>query len=173
MKRCFSAEKAFEMIMQPEFPSELQDLSSETEVSELSEEESDMEFEVESDPSTSSDAPPDSEEDTEDPAQPASEWTSKNGQIWVPSNTETTHYVPAARGLVPGPTRYAITRIHNMESSFDLFFTAEIFDIIVNMTNLQGRRSVANWTDVDVTDVRAWWGPLEKTSPSFHPNSCR
>lgn len=44
-----------------------------------------------------------------------------------------------------------------MESSFDLFFTPEIIDI-VNMTNLNGRRAVRNWRDIDDTDVRAYTG---------------
>ncbi len=70
----------------------------------------------------------------------------KNACAWanlVSPNTKTTYCIPAARGLVPGPTHHAITPVHNMESSIDLFFTAKIINIIVNTTNLHRRRSVA------------------------------
>ncbi|XP_059196338.1 piggyBac transposable element-derived protein 4-like [Centropristis striata] len=122
------------MVMQPLTTSELQDSSSEDSTL--------------------------SGEDTEDPAHLVSEWTSKNGQIWFPSNDATLRYVAPGRGLIPGPTNYATTRIHDVKSSFDLFFTAEIISIIVQMTNLQGRRSVANWSDVDATDIQAYIGLL-------------
>ncbi|XP_034060484.1 piggyBac transposable element-derived protein 4-like isoform X1 [Gymnodraco acuticeps] len=154
MKRRFSVEEARDMVMQPATSSELLDSSSESETT--SEEECDVEFVVESDPS-SSDPSAETAEETEDSG---SGWTSKNGEIWSPSNNDTLRYIPAARGLVPGPTRYAITIIDDVESSFNLFFTAEIISSIVDMTNLQGGRSVANWSDVDATDIRAYIGLL-------------
>ncbi|KAF0039235.1 hypothetical protein F2P81_007470 [Scophthalmus maximus] len=73
---------------------------------------------------------------------------------------ETTHNVPVARGLIPGPTRYAITWICNMESSFDLFFSPDIINIIVSIANLNGRRVLRNWSDVDDADLRAYIGLL-------------
>ena len=147
-------EEARDMVMQPATSSELLDSSSESETT--SEEECDVEFVVESDPS-SSDPSTVTAEETEDSG---SGWTSTNCEIWSPSNNDTLRYIPAARGLVPGPTRYAITRIDDVESSFNLFFTAEIISSIVDMTNLQGGCSVANWSDVDATDIRAYIGLL-------------
>ncbi|CAM4570235.1 unnamed protein product [Leuciscus chuanchicus] len=47
-----------------------------------------------------------------------------------------------------------------MDSVFNLFFTEEMIDLIVSMTNLHGRRTMSNWTGVDSTDIRAYMGLL-------------
>lgn len=73
-----------------------------SETSTSSEGESDVDF-VESDHSASSSSSPDlSTESGEDTNDPATEWTSKSGQVWFPTNAENTHYVPVARGSIPG-----------------------------------------------------------------------
>lgn len=67
------------------------------------------------------------------------EWTSKNRRIvWSPTNAETLRYVPAATGLIPGPTHYATARISDPQTSFALFLTDEIVLHIASMTNLHG-----------------------------------
>eukprot|EP00064_Thunnus_orientalis_P011091 superscaffoldBa00001567_g11121 len=94
-------------------------------------------------------------EEKEDPG-----WKSRNGQIvWSPSHAETLRYFPAT-ALTPGPTRYAIARISNVKSCFDLLITEEITQLLVDMTNLQGRRTVKDWKDVDATDLQAYMGLL-------------
>lgn len=62
--------------------------------------------------------------------------------------------------MIPGPTRYATSRIHDVVSSFHLFFTPDMIQIILDMTNLQRRRSVTGWIDVDATELRAYMGLL-------------
>ncbi|GLD56424.1 piggyBac transposable element-derived protein 4-like protein [Lates japonicus] len=57
---------------------------------------------------------------------------------------------------MPGPTRYAISRIQDVASSFDLFFTPDMIQLISKMTNLHGRHSVTGWSDVDVQEIRAY-----------------
>lgn len=158
MKRHFCVEEALEMAMQPLSASELQD-SSEEDTS--FDGESDTECSLESSTSVSaSDPSSESGEDTEDPAHPNSEWTAKNGQVWSPSHAETLRYIQAPTGMMPGPTRYAISRIHDVASSFDLFFTPDMIQLIVQMTNLHGRRSVSGWSDVDAQEIRAYMGLL-------------
>ncbi|KAL7400958.1 hypothetical protein ABVT39_020731 [Epinephelus coioides] len=96
----------------------------------------------------SSSSPASSTEGEEDTEDPGSGWIGKNGEEWCPTNMETTHFSLPARGVTPGPTHYAIVRVHNMESAFDLFFTEKMIDLLVNMTNLQGRRKMEDWTDI-------------------------
>lgn len=86
-------------------------------------------------------------------------WTSKNGLHWSPTNTETLRYVPA-KIPTPGPTRYTTARIVDPRSAFQLLFTEEIVNLIVERTNLQGRRSKTDWIDVDATDIEAYLGVL-------------
>nr|XP_033504757.1 piggyBac transposable element-derived protein 4-like [Epinephelus lanceolatus] len=99
-------------------------------------------------------------EDEEEPVEPESGWTGKNGEVWFPTNTETTHFTLPTRGVTPGPTCYAIVRVSNIESTFDLFFTEDMIELLVDMTNLQGRRALKSWTDVDAVDLRAYIGLL-------------
>lgn len=158
MKRHFSAEEALEMVTQPLSASELQDS---TEEDTSFDGESDMEWSLESSTSVSaSDPSSESGEDTEGPAHPNSEWTAKNGQVWFPSHAKTMRYIQAPTGMMPGPTRYAISRIHNVASSFDLFFTPDMIQLIEQMTNLHGRRSVSGWSDVDAQEIQAYMGLL-------------
>ncbi|XP_071058627.1 piggyBac transposable element-derived protein 4-like [Pseudochaenichthys georgianus] len=91
----------------------------------------------------------------------AAGWTSKNGKMfWSPTNTETLRYVPAARSLTPGPTHYAVARISDPASSFALLLTDDILQHIVSMTNLHGRRSIAEWRDMDTEELQAYVGLL-------------
>jgi len=105
-------------------------------------------------PPLSSSTPTSDEEDT------GFGWVGRNGEVWSPTNMETTIFSLPARGVTPGPTHYAVVRVDNIESAFDLFFTTAIIDLIVGMTNLNGCRSLKNWTDADSTELRACIGPL-------------
>lgn len=116
----------------------------------------DVEYQVESDSATSDE----SSENWEDTDETEVGWKSKSGQIWSPTHTETLRYHPAATGVLAGPTRYATARISTIKSSFDLFMTEEILQIVLDMTNLQGRRSVADWREVDATELQAYIGLL-------------
>lgn len=85
-------------------------------------------------------------------------WIAK-GIKWSPTHAETLRYVPAATGHT-GPTHYATARISDPQSSFSLFVTDEIMLHIASMTNLQGRRTIAYWRDVDTDELRAYVGLL-------------
>ncbi|XP_039471868.1 piggyBac transposable element-derived protein 4-like [Oreochromis aureus] len=85
----------------------------------------------------------------------------KNGKIsWSPTDAETFRYIPAATGLIPGPTRYATSRIVDPISSFALLLTDEIVQHIVSMTNLHGKRKIPGWRDIDAEEFRAYVGLL-------------
>ncbi|KAI5087140.1 dual specificity protein phosphatase 26 isoform X1, partial [Silurus meridionalis] len=143
-KRAFSPEEVLEEVMQPD-PSELQISSTDSSDSR----ESDADFKPASTPSTTS------EEDSEDPG---SGWIGRNGQVWSSNNGETAPFTQPARGVTAGPTRYAIARVGDIQSSFDLFFTSEMLDLIVSMTNIYGQRNDKDWIVVDSTDLKAYMG---------------
>lgn len=42
--------------------------------------------------------------------------------------------------MTPGPTRHATSRVDDIKSSFQLFLPESIEGIILDMTNLEGRR---------------------------------
>ncbi|XP_077385348.1 uncharacterized protein LOC144023587 [Festucalex cinctus] len=86
------------------------------------------------------------------------EWLSKNKQImWSSTHEVAGHYVPSPIPT-PGPTLYATARISSPESALDLFFTEAILQRILQMTNLQGRRSVTAWRVLTVEELRAYLG---------------
>ncbi|XP_045064895.1 piggyBac transposable element-derived protein 4-like [Coregonus clupeaformis] len=61
----------------------------------------------------------------------------------------------------PGPTRQAVGQARDILSTFRLFFTPEIEDIILEMTNLEGvRKCGGRWKAMDSTDLRAYVGLL-------------
>ncbi|CAM4556297.1 unnamed protein product [Leuciscus chuanchicus] len=84
--------------------SELQDVSSSpSDTTDSGESDPDLDVA----PSSSSLASTEGEEDSEDPG---SGWIGRNGEVWFSTNAETTPFLQPARGVTPGPTRYAITR---------------------------------------------------------------
>lgn len=82
-------------------------------------------------------------------------WTSKNGLHWSSTNAETLRFVPP-KIMTPGPRHYATARIMDPRSAFQLLFTEDMVKLIVDQTNLQGRRSETDWINVDATDVEAY-----------------
>ncbi|XP_042609958.1 piggyBac transposable element-derived protein 4-like, partial [Cyprinus carpio] len=92
-------------------------------------------------------------------------FTSKNGQVtWSttpPSQGPGRASAARVTKLTPGPTRYACSRVEDIKSSFLLFFPPSIQSILVEMTNLEGKRVYdADWRDVDWTDIEAFIGLL-------------
>ncbi|XP_041653753.1 piggyBac transposable element-derived protein 4-like [Cheilinus undulatus] len=160
MKRHFTCSEALEMVMQPDSSTKQEDSSDSP--PDTTSSDSDPDFVAPPSSSSPSSSTEDEEdtEDTEDTEDPGSGWVGKNGQVWFPTNTETTHFTQPARGLTPGPTHYAIVRVHNLESAFNLFFTTEMMDLIIKMTNLNGNRTAKSWTNVDSTELRAYFGLL-------------
>ena len=60
----------------------------------------------------------------------AGEWMSRHGKMmWFPTAEETLHYNPVLTGITPGPTLYAVARIRNFRSTFDLFITEDTIQL--------------------------------------------
>lgn len=94
------------------------------------------------------DSTEDGEEETSDPG---SEWSSKERQIsWSPSNAEMFRYTPAPA------IGFAVSWIG---ISLDLFITEDM-QLVMDMTNLQGRRTQANWREVDAAELQGFIGLL-------------
>ena len=68
----------------------------------------------------------------------------------------------AAQSTVPpGPTMYAMSRAVDQASTFHLFITPTVENIILKMTNWEGRRKYGDeWRGMDETDLRAYIGLL-------------
>uniref|UniRef100_A0A3Q3L0N4 Nucleolin n=1 Tax=Mastacembelus armatus TaxID=205130 RepID=A0A3Q3L0N4_9TELE len=63
--------------------------------------------------------------------------------------------------ITPGPTRYATSRVDDIKSSFQLFLPESIEGIIVEMTNLEGKRVFGDtWRKIDLVDLQAYIGLL-------------
>lgn len=154
MARHYNTEEALRMIMDPEDSS-----SSSAEDSGDDEEISTGEETEELESCSDSSGAQSSEIESGDTEEAPAGWISKNGLMWNPTNAETLHHVPAATGYT-GPTHYAAARICDPVSSFLIFVTDEIMLNIVSMTNLQGRRTIENWKDVDSDELRAYVGLL-------------
>ena len=95
---------------------------------------------------------------------PANTLPSKNGKVlWSVSPLEQQGRLSAANviKMVPGPTRYAVSYVQDIQSAFELFMTPSIEKTILQMTNLEGRRVYGDeWKDYDVTHLQAYIGLL-------------
>lgn len=60
----------------------------------------------------------------------------------------------------PGVTQYAVARIHDKRSTFDLFFTDAMKKSIVEYTNKNGQKSIRGWNDIDVFMLDGYIGLL-------------
>lgn len=63
--------------------------------------------------------------------------------------------------MTPGPTRFAVTRVSDIQSEFQLFISPPVERIILDMTNLEERRVFhQKWKPLDQTDLHAYIGIL-------------
>ncbi|CAJ1064647.1 uncharacterized protein LOC127447964 isoform X1 [Xyrichtys novacula] len=61
----------------------------------------------------------------------------------------------------PGPTEYSLVHARDIASAFFMFVTPSIERIILEMTNLEGRRKIGDgWKRMDAVDLRAYMGLL-------------
>lgn len=70
-------------------------------------------------------------------------WASKDGNIkWSKSPHQSRGRLSSSNviKMTPGPTRFAVTRVDDIQSAFQLFISPPIEKIILEMTNLEGRR---------------------------------
>lgn len=127
------------------------------------EEESCSEFEDHVENADSSDS---SSSESESAVVPAEGLFSKNGQIIYSETPFGSSCGRTSReniiNMMPGLTRYSSSRITDEEiSSFELFFPPPLIHIILNYTNIEGRRVFdKEWTDIDRSELFAFIGLL-------------
>uniref|UniRef100_A0A672L2B3 PiggyBac transposable element-derived protein domain-containing protein n=1 Tax=Sinocyclocheilus grahami TaxID=75366 RepID=A0A672L2B3_SINGR len=106
------------------------------------------------------------EEESEVTADTEAAYESKNRNIlWTPAPPppEQRERLPAHRiiKMTPGPTRLACANAEDIRSTFELFFPDDIKPILIEMTNLEGKRVFRDtWKDLDWTDLQAFFGLL-------------
>lgn len=105
-----------------------------------------------------------SEEEDLDEEAPVT-FTSRNREIlWSSSPPPQTQGRARAEEVLrqtPGPTRYACARVEYIRSAFKYFFTNSIQNILLEITNLEGRRVYGNeWNDIVLEEMQAFLGLL-------------
>ncbi|KAK7120985.1 hypothetical protein R3I94_020837 [Phoxinus phoxinus] len=105
------------------------------------------------------------EEEEEDPPEVEATYQSKNGNILWTSTTpsERRGRLPTHRviKMTPGPTRFACSNAKDIISTFELFFPDPIKKIMIEMSNLEGKRVFGKaWKSLDWTDLQAYFGLL-------------
>lgn len=57
--------------------------------------------------------------------------------------------------MTPGPTRYVTSHVDDIKSSFQLFLPESTEGIILEMTNLEGKRVFGDtWREIDLVDLQ-------------------
>lgn len=106
-----------------------------------------------------------SSERNDESQQPSSlqQWMSKDGKIeWTSTPPQQRGRLPASMVIknIPGPTRFAISRVHDIHSAFELYLQP-IEKTILDMTNLEGSRVFGEkWKPLDLIDLNAYIGLL-------------
>ncbi|GLD62735.1 piggyBac transposable element-derived protein 4-like protein [Lates japonicus] len=131
------------------------------EESEAEEDVSEDEDEVQYDPEQ------DHTSDEEDPDVTDAErevFKSRKGDVsWSSSPLDTQCREPRENILkmTPGPTRYAVSHAQDIKSTFELFFPQPLQKILLEMTNMEGRRVFGDsWMEIDKTQLDAYMGLL-------------
>ncbi|XP_051915601.1 piggyBac transposable element-derived protein 4-like [Hippocampus zosterae] len=112
---------------------------------------------------------PHPDEDTSDPDEevglnePEQGFVSKNGQVWssIPYENEGRATSANIIKMTPGPTRFAKSHIQDIKTAFQLFIPSSIQSILIEMTNLEGRKVFSqSWEDIDGIKLDAYFGLL-------------
>ncbi|XP_029995668.1 piggyBac transposable element-derived protein 4-like isoform X2 [Sphaeramia orbicularis] len=97
-------------------------------------------------------------------AAPAERFKSKNGKIFWSSVPHDVHGREAAASVIkmtPGITRFAVTRVRDIKTCFELFMPLSLKRVIIAMTNLEGRKVHGDmWKDMDEEYLDAYIGVL-------------
>ncbi|XP_054639964.1 piggyBac transposable element-derived protein 4-like [Dunckerocampus dactyliophorus] len=160
MNRCFAAEEVRGLVM--EDGEDFSDASDQDFIPDFRSDESEDELEEHESPDDDDDDDDEEEEgeQNEKVVDVSKNWRSKNGKImWSATHDVARHYIPPAIPL-PGPTCYATARISSPESAFNLFFTEDMINLIVEMTNIQGNRAKSGWTAMTAQEMRTYLGLL-------------
>ncbi|KAM4023886.1 LOW QUALITY PROTEIN: uncharacterized protein ACNLHF_024838 [Anomaloglossus baeobatrachus] len=139
---------------------ESEDTQQQTDTDEqVSEEEDDVEYQPED--TSSSDQ---SDEEVTGAEAPAERFKSKSGKISWSSVPPDVHGKADAGNVIkmtPGITRFAVTRVSDIKTCFDLFMPLSIKKVIIAMTNLEGKKVHGNmWNDLHDDDLDAYIGVL-------------
>uniref|UniRef100_A0A665ULX8 PiggyBac transposable element-derived protein domain-containing protein n=1 Tax=Echeneis naucrates TaxID=173247 RepID=A0A665ULX8_ECHNA len=104
------------------------------------------------------------EEVTGGEAAPAERFKSKNGKIFWSSVPHDEHGRAAAANVIkmtPGITRFAVTRVSDIKTCFELFMPLTLKRVIIAMTNLEGKKVHGDmWKDIDEEYLDAYIGVL-------------
>ncbi|XP_053171655.1 piggyBac transposable element-derived protein 4-like [Scomber japonicus] len=169
----FTVEQVLDQLWSVQYEYSASDDETEAEAEDVSEEEDVVEYNAERETSSSAE---EEEGDADLSAgrledRRGQRFLSKDGKVWssVPHGRGEDD-APAARRDAPppplppvgGPTPYAVSNAHDIASTFALLITAEIEEIVLAMTNLQGVRKYGQeWKKgIDETDLRAYIGLL-------------
>nr|XP_005172805.1 dual specificity protein phosphatase 26 isoform X1 [Danio rerio]XP_005172806.1 dual specificity protein phosphatase 26 isoform X1 [Danio rerio] len=99
------------------------------------------------------------------PAETDAAYMSKTGHVlWSPTPPPSGHKrFPSHlfENMTPGPTSFACSNAQDIKSTFELFFPDEIKEMLMQISNLEGKRVYgAAWKDLDWTDLQAFIGIL-------------
>ncbi|KAL3983487.1 M-phase phosphoprotein 8 [Sarotherodon galilaeus] len=131
---------------------------------EIEEDVSELEDNTDFDPDfEDSDQSTDGEGEARDEQAPEETFQSKSGHLLWSSSTQGRGSSARVENtkMTPGPTRYATSRVDDIKSSFQLFLPESIEGIILEMTNLEGKRVFGEtWREIDLVDLQAYIGLL-------------
>nr|XP_023650860.1 piggyBac transposable element-derived protein 4-like isoform X2 [Paramormyrops kingsleyae] len=164
MTKRTSAQRALAPVLQEtESSSEEDEDSTEWEYKEVTESESDTADKVDlkrrprkSPKTVEQDAPQQPEQ------RPGEIFMSRNGQIeWSSSPKVAQPRPPTILNMKPGPTQTAASLVHDIRSAFELFISDSVQQVVLNMTNIEGKRVMGKqWKEVDNTEMFAYYGVL-------------
>lgn len=88
--------------------------------------------------------------------------STKGDVVWQKKSTGARKYAPQnVMRQQPGPTAYAVRRSNNLVETFQLFVTPRMMDIIIQMSNKEGRRVYGDeWKDLSLVELNAYFGIL-------------
>ncbi|XP_033943723.1 piggyBac transposable element-derived protein 4-like [Pseudochaenichthys georgianus] len=102
--------------------------------------------------------------DEEIDIRPDETFMSKNGKIqWSssPNGRQATLSAANIMKAVPGPTRMAVSHVTDIKSAFELVISNTVLKIVLDMTNLEGRRVYGEeWKELDEMHLHACLGLL-------------
>ena len=105
-----------------------------------------------------------SECDTSDSEDDSDNVQSKNRKITLSVEPFPQHGRTSSANIIkltPGPTRYATSRTDDIRSSFQVIMNNNLSDIVLKMTNIEGRRVYGdNWENLDAITLEAYIGIL-------------
>ena len=133
-------------------------LRTESTEEDVSEEEDDVQYDPEQEDTS------DEEEDLDDTYAQREVFRSRKGDISSSSSPYDTQCRAPTENIIKMtqmPTRYALLHAQDIKTIFELFIPPSLEKILLDMTNMEGKRVFGNsWTRTDKTQLRAYIGLL-------------